>query len=216
MEKNKAIDRVTSLYQHLVPASIEQYLTLFSQGYDFFSLEIKEQSFRIALTDKLLGLLKDESKIPTGLNKNDIAFLLACLCPFKEGLSVLEKEAFETFSSLADIGYIDASYWLSLCYIKGLGTPVDQKKALDYLQSAAKQGYAIAEFSLGCFYEKGGIIKQDYQTAFKWFSLASQKCLMEAECELGECYSSGLGTEKDLKKSYEYYKKASDSGYAPA
>lgn len=118
----------------------------------------------------------------------------------KEGTEEQKREAFATFSRLADAGHLRSRNGVGVCYSNGWVVPKDQAKALLHFLDAANRGLDRAQCNAGlCYLEGGDGVQQDYKLAVEWLRKSVAQGYPDAMVVLGECYAEGHGVEKDEK-----------------
>lgn len=130
---------------------------------------------------------------------------------------VLDANAIDEMTNLAQSGNANFQYSLGRCYDKGIKVAQDYKQALYWYQKAAEQGHDKAANNLGCMYLDGRGVEQDCEKAAYWLEKSAQKNDTLAILNLGCMYEDGnLGGAPNYDKAFEYYQKADKLGCAPA
>ncbi|RLL46711.1 sel1 repeat family protein [Oceanobacillus piezotolerans] len=120
--------------------------------------------------------------------------------------------AFRWFKAAADLGNMDASYWLGNYYYDGKVVEKDDAKTYAYYQKAAKAGHPDAMNNYADMYLRGEYVEKDEKRAFELFSKAAELGVPEAMYTLGYMCDNGVGTEKNLDKSNEWYRESAIHG----
>lgn len=130
---------------------------------------------------------------------------------YLQGIGVVEDEMMGKayIDTAAQMGRVQAQFYLALCYMNGWGCTVDSNIAILQLEKAAGQGYIRAMNTLGDIYES----RHEYKTAVKYYQQAVELGSLEGYCNMGWCYQEGLGVLLNSQKAFEYYKVAADNGY---
>ncbi len=71
-----------------------------------------------------------------------------------------------------DMGHVEATYNLGICYHYGHGTGVDLEKAYTLYLESANGGYGKGMELVGRFYNRGICVKQDRRQAEYWLQKA--------------------------------------------
>lgn len=67
-----------------------------------------------------------------------------------------------------EMGHIEATYNLGICYHYGYGTSVDLAKAFELYLESANAGYGKGMELIGRFYNRGIYVKKDRKQAEHW------------------------------------------------
>lgn len=130
------------------------------------------------------------------------------------------NNAVNYFKQAADLGNIDASYQLGVCYQYGYGVDVDDNQAQEYYCKSALLGNESGKNLVNDYfaYETGYdfYYKEEYEEAVKYLQLAAELGNIEASYLLGCCYDYGYGVKADYEKAYDYYIFAAENGHAYA
>jgi len=122
------------------------------------------------------------------------------------------RDALKWFKMAAELGNIEAQYYLGLCYGRGEGVSHDLTEAFRWYLAAAEHGHALSQYLVGCFYESGIKVEKNCAEAAKWFHLSAEQGYNNAQHRLGLCYSKGIGIEKDYAKAYFWLLLAAANG----
>lgn len=142
-----------------------------------------------------------------------------------QSYSDTETEIFNLFKAAQMTGSVDGSYYLGLCYEKGIGCQADMTKAINFYEKAAsatsqelpeQYGINLANVTVGLRYMNGEGVEADQKKALEYFTVAADNNFPSALYYLGQAYENGLGVEQDYEKAMEYYMSAAESDYAPA
>ncbi len=117
----------------------------------------------------------------------------------RKGVKQDYEKAFECFMNVVESGddsnwvYVDAEFYLGLCYYNGDGIEQDYREAVKWWRKAAEQGLAVAEYNLGVCYEFGYGVTKNYTEADGWYLKAGgQKKNAEARNRMGDRYMDGM------------------------
>ena len=130
---------------------------------------------------------------------------LGLCCFFGDGMAQDYPRAFELFKTAAGSNDLTARYYLSLCYLDGLGTEVDEDYAVRVLWKCASDGFHWAQFTLGECYEKGRTVKQDLFEAISWYARAAQGDVADANDRFRELYYANEFSDKDGNKRFFWF-----------
>ncbi len=134
---------------------------------------------------------------------------------FNDGIDALNKgndlKAYQTFTSLAQNGDIDAQVMLGSMYLDGVGVKIDHKKALFWLEKAAQNGDAEALYLLGFMYENGLGVESNDKLAAQYYEKASKAGDILAQLNLAIMYKEGRGVSKDMKMAFMWLEKANQT-----
>ena len=139
--------------------------------------------------------------------------------PITDAANEDRRAAFEWFEKAAAQGSVEALYELSVCYLRGEGTPLYPEKAYKLLEQAANAGYMPAQYDFGMLYLYGKTIAygekefpKDEALAVKWLLKAAEQGDSLAQYQLGECYEEGIGVEADEETAIAWYEKSAERG----
>ena len=116
------------------------------------------------------------------------------------------------YDRASNMGYVEASYCLALCYKNGDGVAQDSKAAFELFERAAHTGKSIHVDALNCLgecYLNGEGVDEDKKNAVNIFRSASELMHGKGTYNLARCYFIGLGVEKDRAKAFKLYELAS-------
>lgn len=71
-----------------------------------------------------------------------------------------------------EMGHVEATYNLGICYHYGFGTDIDLAKAFALYLESANAGYGKGMELVGRFYNRGIYVEQDRQQAEAWLRKA--------------------------------------------
>ena len=71
-----------------------------------------------------------------------------------------------------EMGHVEATYNLGICYHYGFGTDIDLAKAFALYLESANAGYGKGMKLVGRFYNRGIYVEQDRQQAETWLQKA--------------------------------------------
>ena len=124
-----------------------------------------------------------------------------------QGLTLVEEAATE--------GWIDAIYFLGLCYEEGeYVDSADHEKALEYYRTLADNEVAAGQTKVGTFYETGsGGLEADTAMAIEYYRKAAEQDYPLAVLYLGDMYRLGCSAlPQDKAKAFELYTHADELG----
>lgn len=90
-----------------------------------------------------------------------------------------------------EMGHVEATYNLGICYHYGFGTDVDLAKAFELYLEAANAGYGKGMNLVGRFYNRGIYVKRDRKQAEYWLL----KSMESSESEVVEFAKNELAFE---------------------
>eukprot|EP00984_Skeletonema_dohrnii_P029882 scaffold20823_cov101-Skeletonema_dohrnii-CCMP3373.AAC.6 len=132
-----------------------------------------------------------------------------------EGMNQCDKEdyssAFEYFARAAELGDVDAHYWLSHLYHNGHGVEKDRGKDIYHLEEAAIGGHSGARFNLGCEEEESGNIER----AAKHFIISAILGDDDSIKALMEYFKEGFVSKDDLAAALRAHQAAVDATKSP-
>lgn len=210
------------------------------KGYDELSREIREEltdaqredltekaergdiEAQLALAYYYRGEAEKKSElfrsIPSGSKYMRGPYCIDERNPVTDAVNEDRRAAFLWFERAAGQGSVEALYELSVCYLRGEGTPPFPEKSLALLKKAADAGYMLAQYDFGMLYLHGKTIMtgkeipKDEALAVKWLLKAAEQGDSFAQYQLGECYEEGKGVEADGEEALAWYQKAADLG----
>ena len=98
---------------------------------------------------------------------------------YGDGVTENNDLAFKLLSQAHELGHIEASYNLGICYHYGYGTSVDLAKAFELYLESANAGYGKGMELVGRFYNRGIYVTQNRGQAELW--LAKAICSSDAD-----------------------------------
>ena len=91
--------------------------------------------------------------------------------------------AFELLTQAHDMGHIEASYNLGICFHYGFGTEIDLAMAFKLYLEAASAGHGKGMELMGRFYNRGIYVERDRDKAEFWLKKAIESGDVEATVE---------------------------------
>ncbi len=91
---------------------------------------------------------------------------------YGDGVPENNELALKLLTQAHDMGHIEATYNLGICYHYGYGTGVDLEKAYNLYLESANGGYGKGMELVGRFYNRGIYVKQDRRQAEDWLQKA--------------------------------------------
>lgn len=115
-------------------------------------------------------------------------FELAMKHIYGDGIPEDNELAVKLLTQAHDMGHVEATYNLGICYHYGYGADVDLAKAFDLYLESAKAGYGKGMELVGRFYNRGIYVERDRVKAEHWLSNAIESsdpaAIEEAKKEL--------------------------------
>ena len=149
--------------------------------------------------EKLVELQIAAYRLNTALGdvrtQNHIACNLGRAYYSGEGAEQEYGKAAKWFRMAAEMGDIEAHFYLGECYYLGKGVEQDYSEAAKWYRMAAEMGDVEAQSNLGFCYYYGEGVEQDYKEAAKWLRRAAEQGLAMAQYNLSLCYEEGEGVE---------------------
>ncbi|MBR4635240.1 MAG: sel1 repeat family protein [Clostridia bacterium] len=103
-------------------------------------------------------------------------FELAIKHIYGDGVPEDNDLAFKLLMQAHDLGHIEATYNLGICFHYGFGTSSDLGKAFALYLESAKAGYGKGMELTGRFYNRGIYVEQDSKAAEYWLTKAVESC----------------------------------------
>ncbi|MGE4572073.1 MAG: SEL1-like repeat protein [Candidatus Izemoplasmatales bacterium] len=122
------------------------------------------------------------------------------------------KESFSLFKNLSPDA--EASYFLGLHYLHGLGVKQSDDKAFSYFKKSWEGLFHEGIYMLGMCYQEGIGVKVDLNQAFKLYQAARDS--INAKIKLAQFYEEGIIVPKDLVKAIRLYNDCQKQGHAYA
>lgn len=122
------------------------------------------------------------------------------------------EEAYTAYSSLAELGLLDAQIMMGWMKEYGRGTSHDFRGALDWYQKAASMGSPTAQFHVGRILMQTG----DPSEALRWFEKAANSEYMPAVYRLAWAFESGTGTPVDKDHACTLFNQSASKGHLPS
>ena len=134
----------------------------------------------------------------------------------KNGVNQDYNQAYKSFLYSAKLDMPEAQFFVSFCYLNGLGTPKNDEEAFNWILKASKQGLPDALYWIGKYYIAGWGCSIDKKKGVDNLLQAANKGVVEAQDMLGGCYMEAIGVEKDERKGFKWTLKAAEKGLAIA
>lgn len=107
---------------------------------------------------------------------------------YGDGVPEDNELAVKLLTQAHDMGHVEATYNLGICYHYGYGTTVDLEKAYELYLESANGGYGKGMELVGRFYNRGIHLEKDRSQAEYWLRKALEsadpEAVQEAEQEL--------------------------------
>lgn len=97
---------------------------------------------------------------------------LAMKCIYGDGVPEDNELAVKLLTQAHNMGHVEATYNLGICYHYGYGTAIDLEKAYELYLESANGGYGKGMELVGRFYNRGIYVKQDRGQAEYWLQRA--------------------------------------------
>ena len=91
---------------------------------------------------------------------------------YGDGVSEDNELAFRLLTQAHDMGHIEATYNLGICYHYGFGIGIDLAKAYELYLESANGGYGKGMELVGRFYNRGIYVERDRKQAEYWLQKA--------------------------------------------
>ena len=122
-----------------------------------------------------------------GMNAQEL-YELAMRHIYGDGVPEDNDLARELLIRAHDMGHVEATYNLGICYHYGFGTGVDLARAFELYLESANAGYGKGMELVGRFYNRGIYVEQNRKQAEYWLKKAIESsdtdAVEEAEKEL--------------------------------
>ena len=102
---------------------------------------------------------------------------------YGDGVPEDNELAVKLLSQAHDMGHVEATYNLGICYHYGYGTAVDLAKAYELYLESANGGYGKGMELIGRFYNRGIYVEQDRTLAEYWLQKAMESTDPDAVAE---------------------------------
>lgn len=125
--------------------------------------------------DRLLALKSADERSDSGCENVTSAkaiFELAMRHIYGDGVPEDNVFAFELLTRAHEMGHIEASYNLGICFHYGYGTDIDLKKAFELYLHAANAKHGKGMELVGRFYNQGIHVQRDRRLAELWLNRA--------------------------------------------
>lgn len=120
-----------------------------------------------------------ESEFIKDMNAQEL-YELAMKHIYGDGVPEDNELATSLLMQAHDMGHVEATYNLGICYHYGFGTDVNLKKAFELYLESANKGYGKGQELVGRFYNRGIHVKQDRGKAEYWLTKAMESSDIEA------------------------------------
>jgi hypothetical protein len=118
------------------------------------------------------------------------------------------KKARDYLQLPAELGNVDAQYYLGLAYRDDRS----KTRGCKWFKHAANQGHTKSKMHYGYCLEVGDVIPQDYKKALKLYKEAAREENITAYFRLGQMYEHGYGVPVNLERAVAFYKFTADRG----
>lgn len=105
----------------------------------------------------------------------------------------------------SESGNLIALTILGICYLDGIGVPVNYGEAFRLLSQAAQHRLPRAEVNLARMHAEGLGTPQDPAAAIRLYEHAAKAGEFLAQVALGRIYSQGIGTEANRSLAWKWY-----------
>ena len=130
----------------------------------------------------------------------------------------------KALDSLGQTNNNEVMFLKGLCYLSGIGVPLDNERAFRLFDRAAKQGHAAAEFNLALMYYLGRVkdipIPESTNRAFELFEKAALQGDAKAQYYCGLLYYgekiNGVSDQEAVRKAVEFYNQSANQGRSVA
>ncbi len=120
-------------------------------------------------------------------------------------------EAFQFFTTAAELGHADAHCQLAIMYQKGHGVEKDKKKEVYHLEEASIRGHPDARFCLFQHDMKKGRIDKAVKHLIITANLGHDKSMQA----LKDCYTNGVVSKEDFASALRAHHAAIDEMKSP-
>ncbi|MDC7682814.1 hypothetical protein PQU92_05975 [Asticcacaulis sp. BYS171W] len=129
-------------------------------------------------------------------------------------LKANDPKGVEALRTVADMGYPQAQFDLSVLYDKGTEGLIaaDKAQARRWVERAAQGGIPEAMYNLGRMYYNGEGGPQDLPGAMFWLRKAAERGEAESQYGLGIMYMQGIGAPMNLTEAYKWLSIAAAGG----
>ena len=129
-----------------------------------------------------------------GQTEGQALFELAMKHVYGDGVPEDNELAVKLLTQAHDMGHVEATYNLGICYHYGHGTEIDLAKAYELCLEAANNGYGKGMELVGRFYNRGIYVKKDRKLAEYWL----QKAMESSDPEAVE------SSQRELRRNCSY------------
>ena len=91
---------------------------------------------------------------------------------YGDGVPEDNELALRLLTQAYDLGHVEATYNLGICYHYGYGTSIDLAKAYELYLESANDGYGKGMELVGRFYNQGIYVERDRKQAEYWLQKA--------------------------------------------
>lgn len=118
---------------------------------------------------------------------------------------------YELSLRLAELGYAEAQFNMSIIYNKNENFPIDREKAREWEKKSADNGYPPAQAAVGFEY----MIEEDGDNCIKYWEMASQNGMVKVMSDLAHIYLFGeIGIPVNIPRAIALYTKSAEAGYS--
>mmetsp|Transcript_25391 Transcript_25391/g.37425 ORF Transcript_25391/g.37425 Transcript_25391/m.37425 type:complete len:307 (-) Transcript_25391:861-1781(-) len=121
------------------------------------------------------------------------------------------ENAFEYLAKAAELGDIQAQYYLGRMYQKGEGVDKDEKKEVYFLEKAAIAGHPDARYNLACY----EVRNERFDRAVKHWIIAANLGYDKSMMSLMSAYSLGSVSKEDFESALRAHQAAVDATKSP-
>lgn len=148
---------------------LQKAISIFSKHQDYAHDEMKRG-----------GYLREYKALSAYLNAGQGLYALAMKHIYGDGVPEDNELAVKLLTQAHEMGHVEATYNLGICYHYGYGTAVDLAKAYELYLESANAGYGKGMELIGRFYNRGIYMEQDRQQAEHWLQKARESSDPEA------------------------------------
>ncbi len=117
---------------------------------------------------------------------------------------------FDIFINDAKSGYVNAYFYVGLCFYYGYGTNQDFSKALYWYKQGAENGDRDCQNNIATMYQEGKGCKKDMISAIFWYKKAANQGHVHAQRNLGYVYKNGEGVSVDFPTAFYWFSRAAE------
>ncbi|ESQ81228.1 SEL1-like repeat protein [Asticcacaulis sp. YBE204] len=154
--------------------------------------------------------------VATAPTAQDLTRMKAMYDAASIALKANDPKGVEALRTVADMGYPQAQFDLSVLYDKGTEGLIaaDKAQARRWVERAAQGGVPEAMYNLGRMYYNGEGGPQDLPGALFWLRKAAERGEVESQYGLGIMYMHEIGTAMNLTEAYKWLAIAAGNGDA--